>query len=72
MSRDAISLRVDWLRCDGYGVCGDLLPELIELDEWRFPILPDGPIDAKHRHDVQRAVDCCPVRALIQERLKSR
>jgi len=71
MSRDAISLRVDWLRCDGYGVCGDLLPELIKLDEWRFPILPDRPIDPKHRHDVQRAVDCCPVRALIQERIRS-
>ena len=30
-------LRVDWIRCDGYGLCGDLLPDLIPLDEWRYP-----------------------------------
>ena len=22
-------LRVDWILCDGYGLCGDLLPDLI-------------------------------------------
>jgi ferredoxin len=38
-------LRVDWIRCDGYGLCGDLLPDLIPLDEWRYPFLPRGPID---------------------------
>ena len=38
-------LRVDWIKCDGYGLCGDLLPELIDLDEWRYPILRPGPVD---------------------------
>ena len=60
-------LRVDWIRCDGYGLCGDMLPDLIELDEWRYPILHQGPIDPELLHDVQRAVDCCPMRALILE-----
>jgi ferredoxin len=68
MSRDPdLRLRVDWIRCDGYGTCGDLLPELIDLDDWRYPILPKGPIDRSLRHEVQRAVDCCPERALILE-----
>ena len=31
--RQDIRLRVDWIRCDGYGLCGDLLPDVIELDE---------------------------------------
>jgi ferredoxin len=66
-SRADLRLRVDWIRCDGYGLCGDLLPELIDLDEWRYPILPQGPIDRASRHDAQRAVDCCPMRALILE-----
>jgi ferredoxin len=61
-------LRIDWIRCDGYGLCGDLVPDVIELDEWRYPILPSDPIDALRLHDVQRAVDCCPVRALRLER----
>jgi ferredoxin len=62
--RNDLRLRVDWIRCDGYGLCGDLLPELIELDEWRYPILPRGPIDRSLLNDVQRTIDCCPMRAL--------
>lgn len=60
-------LRVDWIRCDGYGLCGDLLPDLIDLDEWRYPILRPGPVAAALRHDAQRAVDCCPMKALLLE-----
>jgi ferredoxin len=66
-ARKGYRLRVDWIRCDGYGLCGDLLPDLIGLDEWRYPILPAGPIDRDRLHDVQRAIDCCPMKALIVE-----
>jgi len=62
-----LRLRVDWILCDGYGLCGDLLPDVIELDEWRYPILPEGPIDRGLRHAAQRAADCCPMKALILE-----
>jgi len=62
-----VRLRVDWIRCDGYGLCGDLLPELIGLDDWRYPILPAGPIDRRWLNDVQRAIDCCPMKALMLE-----
>lgn len=37
-------LRVDWIKCDGYGLCGDLAPDLVDLDEWRHPILRPAPI----------------------------
>jgi ferredoxin len=60
-----LRLRVDWIRCDGFGLCGDLIPDVISLDDWRYPVLPNGPIDPSLRHDVQRAVDCCPMRALV-------
>ena len=60
-------LRVDWIKCDGYGLCGDLLPELIDLDEWRYPIIRPVPLDRGARHDAQRAIDCCPMKALILE-----
>jgi ferredoxin len=57
-------LRVDWIRCDGYGLCGDLAPDLIGLDEWRYPIVNEPRVPPRLRNDAQRAVDCCPMRAL--------
>jgi ferredoxin len=60
----ARELRVDWIRCDGYGLCGDLAPDVIALDEWRYPIILAGSIPDVLRSDVQRAIDCCPMRAL--------
>ncbi len=57
-------LKVDWIKCDGYGLCGDFVPDIIGLDEWRYPILPEGPLDGGRMHEIQRAMDCCPMRAL--------
>ena len=69
MSREPeLRLVVDWIRCDGYGTCGDLAPDVIALDDWRFPILPSEPVEAWRLDDVQRAVDCCPMKALRLER----
>lgn len=61
-------LRVDWIACEGYGLCGDYAPDLIDLDEWRYPILRPGSVDPRLLHEAQRAVDCCPMKALILER----
>jgi len=57
-------LSVDWILCDGYGLCGDFLPEVIALDEWRYPIISPDPVDRGLLHAAQRAVDCCPMKAL--------
>ena len=62
-------LKVDWILCDGYGLCGDLLPDLIDLDDWRYPILRHEPVGGDRLHDAQRAVDCCPMKALRLERV---
>ena len=34
----AVALHVDWTRCDGRGLCTELLPELLERDEWGYPV----------------------------------
>jgi ferredoxin len=60
----AQELRVDWIRCDGYGLCGDLAPDSIALDEWRYPIILTDAVPSAALNDVQRAIDCCPMRAL--------
>jgi ferredoxin len=60
----ALELRVDPIRCDGYGMCAELLPERVVLDDWGFPILQPGPIPLQLLGHAQRAVDVCPVLAL--------
>jgi ferredoxin len=62
-------LRVDWIKCDGYGTCGDMAPDLIDLDEWRYPILLTDEIPSRLLTDAQCAADCCPEKALILERV---
>ena len=56
-------LEVDRIECDGYGMCAELLPELIELDDWGYPIVHSTV--PKHLVPLAlRAVDVCPVLAL--------
>jgi ferredoxin len=57
-------LIVDRIACDGYGMCAELLPELIDLDDWGYPIVRAGGVpDALVEH-ARRAVAVCPVLAL--------
>ncbi len=63
------SLHVDWTRCDGHGLCADLLPEVLTRDEWGYPLAVDPANaslvvpDAVVGH-ARRAVDLCPLLAL--------
>lgn len=57
-------LRIDRVACDGHGLCAELLPELITLDEWGYPVIPDPSVDAALARHARRAVAACPVLAL--------
>ena len=57
-------IRVDRIRCDGYGMCAEMLPELIDLDDWGYPIIDPEPIPRSLRRHARRAVTACPVLAL--------
>ena len=57
-------LVVDRIRCDGFGMCAELLPELIELDEWGYPIVAAGDVPDALIDHARRAVAVCPVLAL--------
>jgi ferredoxin len=61
-------LIVDPILCDAYGHCAELLPQLIELDEWGYPIVADGTVPDRLRGDARRAVGACPRLALRLER----
>lgn len=63
MSDDQV-MRINWLACKGFGSCAYAAPDLIELDDWGYPILPDGPIPRDRRDEAKKAVRDCPMDAL--------
>jgi ferredoxin len=62
-------LRVDPIACDGRGLCAELLPELITLDDWGFPIVREGAVPARLQADTRHTVRVCPKLALRLEGL---
>ena len=62
------SLRVNPIACAGHGVCAELFPERITLDDWGYPIIDRRPITAELAEHGRRAVDSCPALALTLER----
>ena len=60
-------LRVDPIACDGHGLCAELLPEWIELDDWGYPIVDRRPVPHALRAHALRAVRDCPKLALRLE-----
>ncbi|MGO8960440.1 MAG: ferredoxin [Streptosporangiaceae bacterium] len=58
-----MEIQIDPIACTGHGLCADLLPELIELDEWGYPMLPDH-VPADLAAHARRAVSSCPTLAL--------
>ncbi len=67
MSLKATHLRVNPIRCDAYGHCAELLPELISLDDWGYPVITDAPVPHRLEREVKRAVALCPRLALLLE-----
>jgi ferredoxin len=58
-------LRVNPVACTGHGLCAELLPELITLDEWGYPLLADQRVPARLERHARRAVAACPALALL-------
>ena len=68
-------LTVDIIRCDGHGHCAELLPELLALDDWGYPIAGSGlsvDVPAELERLARRAVRTCPVLALRLHKAGSR
>jgi ferredoxin len=61
-------LRVDPIACDGRGLCAEVLPELISLDDWGFPIIAGRDVPPALWREAQEAVRLCPLLALRLDR----
>jgi ferredoxin len=68
MSPTSHRLRVNPIACEAHGMCHELLPERISLDEWGYPILDGAPLDPVLLAHARRAAAACPTLALLVER----
>ncbi len=69
VSRPRFRLVVDPIACDGAGVCAELLPEMITLDPWGFPIVHDDEVPPGLVDLARMATTSCPRLALTLVRL---
>jgi ferredoxin len=63
---------IDWIACDGRGLCAELLPERIGSDPWGYPVADDTPLSADLLPVARRAVAACPTLALRLRRVPGR
>lgn len=56
-------LRVDWPLCRARGLCHELLPDVVALDEWGYPLVL-GTVPEAQLADAREAVRACPQSAL--------
>jgi ferredoxin len=61
----AARLQVNPIMCKAHGLCAELVPELICLDEWGYPLLDPRPVPPKLMAYARRAVADCPTLALL-------
>jgi len=61
-------LRVNPIACEAHGMCAELLPERITLDEWGYPLLDGERLEGAVLQHARRAAQACPTFALLLER----
>lgn len=64
-------LRVNPIACTGHGICAELLPEIIELDPWGYPILRSARVPPALVPSARQAAATCPTLALLLERTQA-
>lgn len=72
MSRSRIQLRLNPIMCVAHGLCAELFPERITLDDWGYPIIDPTPIPPELVAHARRAAEACPTLALLVERERER
>ena len=65
-------LRVNPIACEAHGMCAELLPERITLDEWGYPLIDDQPLSLDLIEHARRAAQACPTFALLLQRDRPR
>jgi ferredoxin len=64
VKRSTVELRVNPIACEAHGLCAELLPERVSLDEWGYPIVDGRPVPRELEALARRAAAVCPTLAL--------
>jgi ferredoxin len=65
-------VRVNPIACEAHGMCAELLPERITLDEWGYPLIAAEPLTEELLGNARRAAQACPTLALLLQRERAR
>jgi ferredoxin len=65
-------VRVNPIACEAHGMCAELLPERISLDDWGYPIVDAAPLTPDILDHARRAAQACPTFALLLIRDRER
>jgi ferredoxin len=57
------TLQIDPILCRAHGLCADLLPEVVDLDEWGYAMV-HGPVPGLALAEAKAAVAACPMLAM--------
>jgi ferredoxin len=57
------TLRVEWTTCTAHGLCAELLPERVRLDDWGYPVFDGRPLTEDELRHARRAAAACPTLA---------
>jgi ferredoxin len=60
-------LRVNPIACEAHGLCAELFPERVTLDDWGYPVIDGQPIPGSLLEHARRAASACPTMALLVE-----
>jgi ferredoxin len=63
----AMKLRVDATKCEGYGKCVDVMPDLFVLDDWGYASIEGTGVVPEGQEDLARqAIAVCPAFAILE------
>jgi ferredoxin len=60
----SVAIEIDPIRCDAHGLCAELLPERITLDDWGYPLVDGAPLEGALEELARRAASVCPTLAI--------
>jgi ferredoxin len=67
----SVRLTVDWTRCTAHGLCAELLPELVGLDDWGYPVVADGAVPPELEKHAVAAREACPAIAVRLDQVRA-
>jgi len=60
-----MKVHIDPVKCEGFGTCHDILPDVFLLDEWGYAYTErDGEVPVGQEPLAREAVHKCPVNAI--------